>query len=91
MNTLTKKLGSLRPGEKGMIVRVSDSKSDWMTLRLLEMGLLEGSSVEVLHAAPFGGDPIAVRVRGSLIAIRREEANGIEVQPVATAEDRSSR
>jgi ferrous iron transport protein A len=48
--------------------------------RLLEMGLLEGSAVEVVHEAPFGRDPIAVRVRGALIALRRNEANYIEVE-----------
>jgi ferrous iron transport protein A len=35
--------------------------------------------VELVHQAPFGGDPVAVRVRGALIALRRNEANLIEV------------
>jgi ferrous iron transport protein A len=41
--------------------------------------LLEGSTVEVLHEAPFGKDPIAVRVRGALLALRRSEANHVRV------------
>jgi ferrous iron transport protein A len=72
-------LGTLNPGQQGLIKRVKDAQDSLMTLRLLEMGLLEGSVVEVLHEAPFVGDPIAVRVRGALIALRREEANLIEV------------
>ena len=30
--------------------------------RLLELGFVEGATVEVLHQGLFGGDPIAVRV-----------------------------
>lgn len=72
------KLGELKKGERVRIVSVR-AASDSMTERLLEMGLLEGSLVELVHEAPFGGDPIAVRVRGALIALRRAEANAIEV------------
>ena len=74
------RLGELRKGDKARIVKVGSSDlACEMTARLLEMGLLEGSCVEVLHEAPFGGDPVAVRVRGALIALRRCEANMIEV------------
>jgi ferrous iron transport protein A len=51
-----------------------------MVRRLLEMGILEGSRVEVVHEAPFGRDPLAIRVRGALIALRRHEAAHIEVE-----------
>jgi ferrous iron transport protein A len=74
------KLGELTLGCAGIITRVGREEDDAATVaRLLEMGLLEGSQVEVLHEAPFGKDPIAVRVRGSLVALRRSEANAIEV------------
>lgn len=53
--------------------------SPTLTQRLLEMGFLEGSWVEIAHEAPFGGDPLAVRVRGTLVALRRQEADVIEV------------
>ena len=67
------RLGDLPRGKIARIVSV-DEGSD-ISARLMEMGLLEGSEVEVVHYAPFGGDPIAVRVRGALIALRRNEAN----------------
>ncbi len=70
-------LGELQRGERGRIVAIRGE--DETTRRLLEMGLLEGALVEVVHEAPFGGDPIAVRVRGALIALRRNEANHVEV------------
>lgn len=87
-----KKLSELKLGESAWIVSVGNPCSDRdpaasevsippdeTTLRLLEMGFLEGAHIELVHEAPFGGDPLAVRVRGSLIAIRRLEANQIEV------------
>ncbi len=50
-------------------------------MRLLELGFIEGAHISVLHEAPFGGDPIAVRVDGVTIALHRREAMSIEVQP----------
>jgi len=72
-------LGELRPGARGVITKVQELREATLTLRLMEMGLLEGGAFEVVHEAPFSRDPIVVRVRGSLIALRREEANSIEV------------
>ena len=46
--------------------------------RLMEMGVVPGVSLEVLKTAPFG-DPIEVRVRGYSLAMRRSEADVIEV------------
>jgi ferrous iron transport protein A len=43
------------------------------------MGLLEGAEVELVHEAPVSRDPIAVRARGTLIALRRSEANLVRV------------
>ncbi|HEY2866777.1 MAG TPA: ferrous iron transport protein A [Pyrinomonadaceae bacterium] len=49
-----------------------------ITRRLMEMGVIPGVRLEVLKAAPFG-DPIEVRVRGYNLAMRRSEADAIEV------------
>ncbi|MBI2894916.1 MAG: ferrous iron transport protein A [Deltaproteobacteria bacterium] len=48
--------------------------------RLLEMGLTPGAPVEVVRRAPFG-DPMQVRVRGYLLAIRRAQAEQVLVRP----------
>ena len=50
--------------------------------RLREVGFDEGVAVELLHAAPFGGDPIAVRVDGATVALRRAHARLVEVEAV---------
>ena len=47
--------------------------------RLLELGFVEGARVEILHQGLFGRDPIAVRVDGATIALRRREAGAVLV------------
>lgn len=47
--------------------------------RLIEMGFVEGASVEILHEGMIGKDPIAVRVDNATVAIRRREAMAIMV------------
>jgi ferrous iron transport protein A len=47
--------------------------------RLLELGFVEGATVEILHEGPLGRDPIAVRVNNCTIALRRREAMAILV------------
>ncbi len=73
-----RKLGEFRRGEAGRIAKLVASPE--VMTRLMSMGVLEGSWVELVHEAPFGGDPIAVKVRGGLIALRRAEANAVEVE-----------
>ncbi len=48
--------------------------------RLLELGFVEGAMVELLHQGLFGADPIAVRVDGVTIALRRREAAAVLVE-----------
>ncbi|MCY7375068.1 MAG: ferrous iron transport protein A [Pyrinomonadaceae bacterium] len=50
-----------------------------ITRRLMEMGIVPGVSVRVIKSAPFG-DPLEIRVRGYHLAMRRNEADTIEVQ-----------
>jgi ferrous iron transport protein A len=47
--------------------------------RLLELGFVEGAEISVLHEGPIGRDPIAVRINGTTIALRRREAMAILV------------
>lgn len=48
--------------------------------RLAEFGLRRGARVEVLRHAPFGG-PVALRVAGGRLALRRRQAAQILVAP----------
>lgn len=49
-----------------------------VTSRLMEMGVVPGATVSIVKSAPFG-DPIQVRVKGYSLAMRRSEAEMIEV------------
>ena len=46
--------------------------------RLLDMGFIEGTQVKVVRNAPLM-DPLDIEIRGYLIALRRQEAKGVEV------------
>ena len=48
--------------------------------RLLEMGLLVGTAVELVRFAPLG-DPVEIKVRGYHLTLRKHEADLILVQP----------
>jgi ferrous iron transport protein A len=48
--------------------------------RLLEMGLLVGTPVELVRFAPLG-DPVEIKVRGYHLTLRKQEAELILVQP----------
>jgi len=47
--------------------------------RLMEMGLLVGTPVELVRFAPMG-DPVEIKVRGYNLTLRRSEAEQIWVQ-----------
>ncbi|MEG1004491.1 MAG: FeoA family protein [Clostridium sp.] len=46
--------------------------------RFFDLGIIEGTSIEVLFKGPFG-DPVAYLIRGAIIALREEEGEKIEV------------
>ena len=48
--------------------------------RLLEMGLLVGTAVELVRFAPMG-DPVEIKVRGYHLTLRKHEADLILVSP----------
>ncbi len=50
-----------------------------LTVRLMELGLLEGEMVEMVGVAPLG-DPIAIALRGSRLALRRRDAASVHVE-----------
>lgn len=72
-----KTLDSLRSGEKA---RIKDVRGDdAVSVRLMEMGLIEGEEIEHLGAAPLG-DPIEFLIRGYRLSLRTTEAQRVEVQ-----------
>lgn len=81
-------LGDARVGFRGSIVALDGQLAGSAGLspqelerRLLELGFVEGATIELLHQGLFGADPIAVRVADTTIALRRREAMAILVTP----------
>lgn len=68
-------LQDLRPGESG---RILGFEPDAVMDRLMEMGMLPGSEVQVVRLAPLG-DPMDLKVRGYHLSIRKAEAAQIRV------------
>lgn len=50
--------------------------------RLMDMGLLPGTLVEISRVAPFG-DPVAIKLLGFQMSIRKKEAEKILVENLA--------
>lgn len=79
----TTTLGAARKGFRGTVVSVLPIEgvgrlaADEMERRLIEMGFIEGASVEVVHEGPIRRDPIAVRVGTAMVALRRRDALAI--------------
>lgn len=69
-------LTNLPIGAKAKVVAVNGNNA--VTKRLMEMGVVPGVSVRVIKSAPFG-DPLEIRVRGYHLAMRKSEADAIEV------------
>lgn len=70
-------LAQLSPGERGKVTKVGGDAE--AARRLMEMGLMRGTTVDVVRRAPLG-DPLEVKVRGFMLTLRLAEAEHIEVE-----------
>lgn len=70
-------LARIPVGGTAVVARVSGERP--VVRRLLEMGLVPGTSVTIRRVAPLG-DPMELRVRNYALSIRRAEALGIEIE-----------
>jgi Fe2+ transport system protein FeoA len=75
-------LTSLQPGGIATVAEINLPAAS--RPRLMEMGLLVGTTVELVRFAPMG-DPVEIKVRGYNLTIRRGEAEQILVRAVKTA------
>ncbi len=71
------KLTSLPIGKIAKVLSINGNTP--ITKRLMEMGVVPGVSIRLVKSAPFG-DPLEIRVRGYSLAMRRSEAQTIEVE-----------
>lgn len=69
-------LSSLKSGDQGLVLRIVDPQ---LKLALLRIGLIEGDRFTVAELAPWGG-PMALRVRGGKVALRKCDARHVQVK-----------
>jgi DtxR family Mn-dependent transcriptional regulator len=69
----------LVPGRVARVTGISPACQGSQRRRLLDLGVVRGTQIEAaLRSA--AGDPVAYRIRGALIALRREQAEWIRVE-----------
>lgn len=71
-------LSGLRTGKRAKVLGLSPACRGAERRRLLDLGFVAGTAVEVEMVSPTG-DPTAYRVRGTVIALRREQSGLIRI------------
>lgn len=79
------RLSELKTKQQAKIVQVHHEQSetgqgDSIATRLGTLGFVAGESIEVVTKSLFGGDPILVKVGFTRFALRRNEAERIEIK-----------
>ena len=69
-------LAEISPGQSALITHIVGD--DTLSMRLLEMGVIDGERVEVIGRAPLG-DPIEIAIRGYRLSLRKQEAERVAV------------
>ncbi len=70
-------LHKLKAGQRGVVVRVGGKGP--VKRRMMDMGLVPGTDVQVVRVAPLG-DPIEFTVKGYSLSLRKSEAEAIQVE-----------
>lgn len=73
-------LNQLQRGERAKVLGLAPACRGAERRRLLDLGFVAGTPVEIEIASPLG-DPVGYRVRGTVIALRREQAGLIRIAP----------
>ncbi len=76
MDSRVAKLSALPIGRRGRILNI---KTEGVARRrVLDFGMVKGSEIEAAIKSP-SGDPVAYFIRGTLVALRKEDADNIEI------------
>lgn len=76
MSATAQPLTSLEVGSRAVVTEIKIPAEN--RGRILEMGLIVGTSVELVRFAPLG-DPVEIKVRGYHLSLRKHEAEQILV------------
>lgn len=70
------KLSQLKPGECAVVEEIAETA---LTCRLHDLGLTSGTAVTCVMNSPLG-DPGAYAFRGAVIALRKRDADSVQVR-----------
>lgn len=71
-----KTLSSLKIGEEGTILGIAKALRGQQRRRLMDLGIVPGTKIEA-ELESFSGDPIAYNVRGTTVALRKQQTDKI--------------
>ena len=77
------RLSDLTDNSQAEVVGLDDACQGFSRRRLMDLGFTDGARIRPFLKT-FAGDPRAYEVRGTLIALRRDQASQILVRPVAS-------
>jgi ferrous iron transport protein A len=83
-NSGYKTLAEMKLGQRAKVVQLMVEGP--IRRRLLDLGLLPGTEVRGVMKSPLGS-PIAYDIRGSMLALRPEDASKIVVKPSSSRHD----
>jgi DtxR family Mn-dependent transcriptional regulator len=79
------RLDVLQPGEEGVVVRLAGQVQGPQRRRMLDLGIVPGTVIRA-ELSSASGDPVAYRIRGAVIALRRVQAQAILIRRRAQQE-----
>lgn len=69
-------LADMREGQSAKVIEITGNDS--IATRLMEMGLTDGESIQLIGFAPMG-DPLEISIRGYRLSLRKIEAQRVLV------------
>ena len=72
------KIKDLLPGQRGRVTGYTTADKAYRQ-KLLQMGLVRGTSFRLLRSAPLG-DPVELAMEDFKLSLRKHEADGIEIE-----------
>ena len=76
------RLSALDVGERARVVALAPALRGAERRRMLDLGLIPGTEVAPEIRSP-GGDPTGYSIRGAVIALRREQADHVQIERIA--------
>lgn len=85
------RLSALKVKQAAVITKVNyatdllGEQDDLVANRLESLGFVPGCRVQVITKGVFGGDPILIQIGFTRFALRKAEADKIEIEPVGSS------